>query len=64
MTISETLLPEYDQEIATTRQFIERIPAKDAAWKPHPKSAALGALAEDSHRPTARKHTIGCPRIP
>ena len=45
MTISETLLPEYDQEIATTRQFIERIPAKDAAWKPHPKSASLGELA-------------------
>ena len=45
MTMSETLLPEYDQEIANTRQFLERIPAKDVAWKPHPKSAALGALA-------------------
>ena len=45
MTMSETLLPEYDQEIANTRQFLERIPAQDAAWKPHPKSAALGALA-------------------
>jgi uncharacterized damage-inducible protein DinB len=45
MTISETLLPEYDQEIANTRQFLERVPAQDAAWKPHPKSASLGALA-------------------
>ena len=45
MTISETLLPEYDQEIANTRQFLERVPAQDAAWRPHPKSATLGALA-------------------
>lgn len=45
MAMSETLLPEYDQEIANTRQFLERVPAQDAAWKPHPKSASLGALA-------------------
>ena len=45
MAISETLLPEYDQEIATTRKFLERVPAQDAAWKPHPKSMALGDLA-------------------
>ena len=45
MTIGETLLPEYDHEIATTRLFLERVPAKDAAWRPHPKSYALGDLA-------------------
>lgn len=45
MAINETLLPEYDQEIATTRRLLERVPATDAAWRPHPKSYALGDLA-------------------
>lgn len=45
MAINETLLPEYDQEIATTRRLLERLPAQDAAWRPHPKSYALGDLA-------------------
>jgi uncharacterized damage-inducible protein DinB len=45
MTISEMLLPEYDQETATTRTFLERIPAAAADWKPHPKSMTLGDLA-------------------
>ena len=45
MAINEMLLAEYDQEIATTRRLLERVPAKDAAWKPHAKSAALGDLA-------------------
>lgn len=45
MAISEPLLAEYDQEIATTRKFLERVPARDAGWKPHPKSYALGDLA-------------------
>ncbi len=45
MAMNEMLLPEFDQEAATTRRILERVPAKDAAWKPHPKSAALGDLA-------------------
>ena len=45
MALNEMLLPEFDQEAATTRLLLERVPAKDADWKPHPKSAALGALA-------------------
>jgi uncharacterized damage-inducible protein DinB len=45
MAINETLLPEYDQEIATTRRLLERVPATDPAWRPHPKSYALGDLA-------------------
>lgn len=43
--MKQAQLAEYDQEIVTTRRFLERIPAKDAAWKPHPKSATLGDLA-------------------
>jgi uncharacterized damage-inducible protein DinB len=45
MALNEMLLPEFDQEAAATRLLLERVPAQDAAWKPHPKSAALGALA-------------------
>ena len=45
MAMNEALLPEFDQEVATTRLLLERVPAQDAAWKPHPKSMPLGALA-------------------
>ena len=45
MPINEMLIPEFDQEAATTRLLLERIPAKHAAWKPHSKSASLGDLA-------------------
>jgi len=45
MALKEMLLSEFDMETATARLMLERVPAKDAAWKPHPKSASLGALA-------------------
>lgn len=46
MSIAETLLPEFDQEMATTRRLLERVPSDKAEWKPHPKSFALGHLAQ------------------
>src|SRR5258708_9765810 len=46
MTIAETLLPEFDQEMAITRRLLERVPGDRAQWKPHPKSFALGHLAQ------------------
>lgn len=45
MSIVETLLPEFDHEMASTRRLLEIVPAADAAWKPHPKSYSLGDLA-------------------
>jgi uncharacterized damage-inducible protein DinB len=45
MAINEALIAEYDQELATTRSLLERIPGKDAKWRPHPKSMPLGDLA-------------------
>lgn len=45
MRIAETILPQFDHEIATTRRVLERIPAARLAWKPHPKSWTLGELA-------------------
>src|SRR4051812_4352608 len=46
MTIAETLLPEFDQEMTTTRRLLERVPFEKAEWKPHPKSFSLGHLAQ------------------
>lgn len=39
-------LQEFDQEMATTRRLIERVPGESGSWKPHPKSFALGHLAQ------------------
>jgi uncharacterized damage-inducible protein DinB len=46
MSIAETLLPEFDQEMATTRRVIERVPGAKGEWKPHPRSFPLGHLAQ------------------
>ena len=36
MSFAETILPEFDQEMASTRKAIERVPSDKGAWKPHP----------------------------
>jgi uncharacterized damage-inducible protein DinB len=46
MTIADTLLPEFDQEMATTRKVLERVPTEKGQWKPHPKSFSLGHLSQ------------------
>jgi len=46
MSIAGTLLPEFDQEMATTRRLLERVPTDKGSWKPHPKSFPLGHLAQ------------------
>ena len=45
MTIAELLLPEVDQEMATTRRVLERVPDDKLGWKPHDKSWSTGDLA-------------------
>lgn len=46
MSIADTLLPEFDQEMAATRRVIERVPDDDPNWKPHPKSFSIAHLAQ------------------
>lgn len=46
MTIAQTFLPEFDQEMATTRRLLERVPSDKGQWKPHPKSFPLAHLAQ------------------
>jgi len=45
MPISQSLLPEFDHEMANTRKTLERIPDSKFAWKPHEKSMTLQKLA-------------------
>ena len=59
MTISETLLPEFDQEMANTRKLLERVPDGKADYKPHEKSMPLGRLAGHvAELPSWATHTI------
>jgi uncharacterized damage-inducible protein DinB len=46
MPVADTFLPEFDQEMATTRRVLERVPSEQATWKPHAKSFSLGHLAQ------------------
>lgn len=45
MTISQSLLPEFDHELANTRKMLERVPEDRAEYRPHPKSMTLARLA-------------------
>jgi len=46
MSISNTFLPEFDEEMKITRRLLERVPGEKGAWKPHEKSFSLGHLAQ------------------
>jgi uncharacterized damage-inducible protein DinB len=45
VSISELLLPEFDDEMKKTRTTLERVPADQPNLAPHPKSMPLGKLA-------------------
>ena len=45
MKISDTLLPEFDQEIEGARRTLERVPDDRLGWSPHSKSGTMGWLA-------------------
>lgn len=44
-TLASALLAEFEQELNTTRKFLQRIPSDKLAWKPHEKSMTAGQLA-------------------
>lgn len=46
MHMADTLLAEFDQEMATTRRVLERVPDDDPDWKPHPRSFSIAHLAQ------------------
>ncbi len=43
--ISQSLLPEFDHEVATTRRVLERVPEDRPDFRPHPTSMTLARLA-------------------
>jgi len=45
MTIGQSMLAEFDQEMQNTRKVLERVPDEKWGWKPHEKSGTLGWLA-------------------
>jgi len=45
MTIAQSLLPEFDQEMASTRKLLALVPDAKAGYKPHAKSYTLGDLS-------------------
>jgi uncharacterized damage-inducible protein DinB len=64
MSFSETLLPEFDQEIPATRKILERVPEVLFTWKPHEKSMAMGRLASHiAEMPSWAEHIINLPKL-
>ena len=45
MSATASMIQEFEQEAATTRRVLERVPTDKLAWKPHDKSMSLGTLA-------------------
>jgi uncharacterized damage-inducible protein DinB len=44
MTIGQSMLGEFDQEMQNTRKTLERVPDEKWNWKPHDKSGTVGWL--------------------
>ena len=42
MSYAETVSPEFDQEMASTRKVLERLPDDKLEWRAHPKSNTIG----------------------
>ena len=45
MSLGQPFLMELQQESATTRRLLERLPESALSWKPHEKSMSMGHLA-------------------
>ncbi|HEY0553915.1 MAG TPA: DinB family protein [Thermoanaerobaculia bacterium] len=59
MSLSQALLPEFDQEMSNTRRALERVPTDKFDWQPHAKSYSMGKLATHiAHLPTWTNITL------
>lgn len=45
MGIAQSMLPEFDMEMANTRKTLERVPDNKFDWKAHDKSFSMGGVA-------------------
>ena len=58
MALRGALLPEFDSEMASTREVLERVPQSKLAWQPHRIGVAPrlhDASAPGMHGPSAAK---------
>ena len=44
MTIAESILPEFEMEMANTRKVLERDPRDKLEWKAHEKFMSIGQV--------------------
>jgi uncharacterized damage-inducible protein DinB len=59
MSISQALLPEFDEEMANTRKILAIVPEDKFDYKPHEKSMKLGRLAGHvAEMPAWGRHTL------
>jgi uncharacterized damage-inducible protein DinB len=59
MSYAETVLPEFDQEMANTRKVLVRVPDDKLDWQPHPKSRTIGWNANHlANLPDWAVHTL------
>ena len=64
MAISQSLLGEFDHEMANARKTLERVPDGKFDWKPHSKSMSMGALAGHiAQIPSWAKMTMETPQL-
>jgi uncharacterized damage-inducible protein DinB len=45
MSVSQSMLAEFETQAPITRRFLERLPEDKLTWKPHEKSMSAGQLA-------------------
>lgn len=45
MSLAESLLPDFDHEMAVTREVLSRVPAQAFDWRPHETSFTMAGLA-------------------
>lgn len=45
LSLMQVATGDLEQELATTRRMLERLPEEHLSWKPHEKSMSLGVLA-------------------
>jgi len=45
MSMTQSLIAEFENEAKTTRRVLERVPNDKLSWRPHPKSMTMGHLA-------------------
>ena len=59
MAISDSILSEFDLEMARTRRTLERVPTERFDWKPHERSMSMGGLATHlSNLPSWTSYTL------